>query len=65
MSFLQVWAARVKAADWASMLDGMLRDTFPPEKLGSGKFDRLSGRFLRPDDDLDAMEPLPEAEPRG
>ncbi|MCL2394668.1 MAG: SDR family oxidoreductase [Acidimicrobiaceae bacterium] len=27
-------------------------------KLGSGKFDRLSGRFLTPDDDLDALEPL-------
>ncbi|MBO0691926.1 MAG: SDR family oxidoreductase [Acidimicrobiaceae bacterium] len=34
-------------------------------KLGSGKFDRLTGRFLTPDDDLDALEPLPEPEARG
>ena len=27
-------------------------------KLGSGEFDRLTGRFLTPDDDLDALEPL-------
>jgi NAD(P)-dependent dehydrogenase (short-subunit alcohol dehydrogenase family) len=34
-------------------------------KLGSGKFDRLTGRYLTPDDDLDTLEPLPEPEPRG
>jgi NAD(P)-dependent dehydrogenase (short-subunit alcohol dehydrogenase family) len=28
-------------------------------RLGSGKYDRLTGRFLTPDDDLDALETLP------
>lgn len=31
-------------------------------QLGSGRYDKLSGRYLTPADDLDAMEPLPEPE---